>query len=191
MHNYHKASAWIVRPRRRAAACDRASSRQPKARVSFEEVGVGITPYPYLRIFPQDEHERLLIDRLAALGVTVERRTDLVSSKDDGDRVVADLRHADKGDETVEAAWIAGCDGARSAVRETIGAEFPGGAYHQLFYVADVAASGEPIDGELHVDLDEADFLAIFPLAGEGRARLVGTVRGDAPSAAISCASRT
>ena len=36
-----------------------------------------------------------------------------------------------------------------------------------------------PIDGELHVDLDEADFLAIFPLAGEGRARLIGTVRGE------------
>jgi hypothetical protein len=39
----------------------------------------------------------------------------------------------------------------------------------------------------LHVDLDEADFLAIFPLAGEGRTRLIGTVRceraerGDQP----------
>jgi hypothetical protein len=31
----------------------------------------------------------------------------------------------------------------------------------------------------LHVDLDEADFLAVFPLAGQGRARLVGTVRGE------------
>src|SRR5208282_5852144 len=62
---------------------------------------------------------------------------------------------------------------------KTIGAGFPGGTYRQLFYVADVAASGTPIDGELHVDLDEADFLAIFPLAGEGRARLIGTVRGE------------
>ena len=35
------------------------------------------------------------------------------------------------------------------------------------------------IDGELHVDLDEADFLAVFPLAGEGRARLIGTVRDE------------
>jgi hypothetical protein len=31
----------------------------------------------------------------------------------------------------------------------------------------------------LHVDLDEADFLAVFPLAGVGRARLIGTVRGE------------
>src|SRR5262249_22914318 len=42
---------------------------------------------------------------------------------------------------------------------------------------ADVEAAGRPMDGELHVDLDEADFLAVFPLAGDGRARLVGTVR--------------
>ncbi len=33
--------------------------------------------------------------------------------------------------------------------------DFPGGTYQHLFYVADVAASGEPIDAELHVDLDE------------------------------------
>ena len=113
------------------------------------------------------------------MGVSVERRTELVGFRDEGDRVVAELRHAERGDETVEAAYIAGCDGARSLVRETIGAGFPGGTYRQLFYVADVAASGAPIDGELHVDLDEADFLAIFPLAGEGRARLIGTVRGE------------
>ena len=40
-------------------------------------------------------------------------------------------------------------------------------------------ASGPALDGELHVDLDEADFLAVFPLAGEGRARLIGTVRDE------------
>ena len=150
-----------------------------EARIAFDEVGAGLTPYPYLRIFPQDEHERLLIDRLSALGVLVERQTELVGFEDEGGRAIAQLRRADRGDETCEAAYIAGCDGARSVVRETIGAGFPGGTYNQLFYVADVVASGPPIDGELHVDLDEADFLAIFPLAGEGRARLIGTVRGE------------
>jgi 2-polyprenyl-6-methoxyphenol hydroxylase-like FAD-dependent oxidoreductase len=150
-----------------------------EARLDFEKVGVGLTPYPYLRIFPQDEHERLLIDRLEATGVSVERRAELVGFQDRGDRVVAELRHADGSGETIEAAYCAGCDGARSLVREAMGAGFPGGTYSQLFYVADVVASGPPIDGELHVDLDEADFLAIFPLAGEKRARLVGTVRGE------------
>jgi hypothetical protein len=53
---------------------------------------------------------------------------------------------------------------------------FPGGTYDHLFYVADVQGRGPALDGELHVDLDTADFLAIFPLKGKGRARLIGTV---------------
>ncbi len=169
----------VVERARKVPAVNLWARGRKAARISFEEVGAGLSPYPSLRIFPQDEHERLLIDRLAAMGVSVERRTELVGFRDEGDRVVAELRHAERGDETVEAAYIAGCDGARSLVRETIGAGFPGGTYRQLFYVADVAASGAPIDGELHVDLDEADFLAIFPLTGVGRARLIGTVRGE------------
>jgi len=36
------------------------------------------------------------------------------------------------------------------------------------------------MNGELHVALDKTDFLAVFPLKGEGRARLIGTVREEA-----------
>jgi hypothetical protein len=79
----------------------------------------------------------------------------------------------------VEAAYIAGCDGARSKVRETMGAGFAGGTYRQVFYVADVQAAGPAINGELNIDLDEADFLGVFPMSGEGRARLIGTVRDE------------
>ncbi len=148
------------------------------ARVGFGAIGEALTPFPFLEIFPQDEHERLLIVRLAAAGVTVERQTELVGFSDEGDRIVARLRGPD-GEAACEAGYLAGCDGARSTVREGIGGGFPGGAYRQLFYVADVVAAGPAMDGELHVDLDEADFLAVFPLAGEGRARLIGTVRDE------------
>ena len=36
------------------------------------------------------------------------------------------------------------------------------------------------MNGEMHVALDTTDFLAVFPLKGEGRARLIGTVREEA-----------
>jgi 2-polyprenyl-6-methoxyphenol hydroxylase-like FAD-dependent oxidoreductase len=149
------------------------------ARVPFEDVGAGLTPYPFLHIFPQDEHERLLIERLTGFGVSVERRTELVRFEDTGDRVAARLRHADGTEEDCESAYIAGCDGARSVVRQTIGSGFPGGTYRQLFYVADVEGEGPAFNGELNVDLEAADFLAVFPLADEGRARLIGTVRDE------------
>jgi 2-polyprenyl-6-methoxyphenol hydroxylase-like FAD-dependent oxidoreductase len=152
---------------------------EPVTRLPFERIGSDLTPYPFLHIFPQDQHEQLLIERLEAVGVSVERRTELISFADDGARVMARLRGPEGQEEGCEARYIAGCDGARSTVRETIGTGFPGGTYRQLFYVADVEAAGPALDGELHVDLDEADFLAVFPLAGKGRARLIGTVRDE------------
>jgi 2-polyprenyl-6-methoxyphenol hydroxylase-like FAD-dependent oxidoreductase len=149
------------------------------ARVAFGGVGSDLTPYPFLQMFPQDEHERLLIERLQALGVAVERRTELISFTDENDHVTARLRGPDGSELDCTAVYIAGCDGARSIVRETIGTGFPGGTYRQVFYVADVDAAGPAINGELHIDLDEADFLGVFPLAGQGKARLIGTVRDE------------
>jgi 2-polyprenyl-6-methoxyphenol hydroxylase-like FAD-dependent oxidoreductase len=152
---------------------------EPQTRVDFDEIATDLTPYSFLEIFPQDEHERLLIARLQEFGVSVERQTELVSYRDEGDRIAACLRRPDGQEETCEADYIAGCDGVHSIVRETMRTGYPGGTYRQLFYVADVQARGPAIDGELHVDLEEADFLAVFPLAGNGRARLIGTVRDE------------
>jgi 2-polyprenyl-6-methoxyphenol hydroxylase-like FAD-dependent oxidoreductase len=150
-----------------------------KARISLNDMGKGLTPYPFLHIFPQDEHEKLLVAKLKSLGVTVERRTELVSFTEHANSVVARLRGPDGHEQDCEATYLAGCDGARSKVRDTIGTGFPGGTYQHVFYVADVEATGPALDGELHIDLDEADFVAIFPLAGQGRARLIGTVRDE------------
>jgi len=150
-----------------------------RAHMPFNDPGRGLTPYPFLHIFPQDEHERLLVARLEALGVSVERRTELIDFTEKGDGVLARLRGADGNEVDCEARYLAGCDGARSKVREAIGTGFPGGTYQHLFYVADVEATGPAINGELQLDLDEADFVAIFPLAGQGRARLIGTVRDE------------
>src|SRR5262245_6763430 len=152
---------------------------KPAARLSFETIGSDLTPYSFLQIFPQDQHERLLIARLEELGISVERRTELVGFTDKGNHVMAYLRGPQGYEEACHARYIAGCDGARSTVREVMGTGFPGGTYRQVFYVADVAATGPAINGELHVDLDEADFLAVFPLAEESRVRLIGTVRDE------------
>jgi len=152
---------------------------EPAARLPFETVGEDLTAYPFLEIFPQDQHERLLIERLQKFGVRVERRTELMRFTDEGARVTARLRGPGGQEEDCEVTFIAGCDGARSLVREILGTGFPGGTYRQVFYVADVEAAGPSMNGELHADLDEADFLAVFPLAGEGRARLIGTVRDE------------
>src|ERR1700719_1776117 len=65
------------------------------ARVAFGSVGSDLTPYPFLHMFPQDQHERLLIERLGALGGRVERQTELIGFIDAKDRVIARLRGPD------------------------------------------------------------------------------------------------
>src|SRR5215472_4579004 len=84
---------------------------EPVVRLPFERIGSDLTLYPFLHIFPQDQHERLLIERLEALGVVVERRTELVSFTNEGGRVIACLRGLEGREESCEAGYIAGCDG--------------------------------------------------------------------------------
>ena len=144
-------------------------------------IGDGLTPYPFLQIFPQDEHEQLLIERLEALGVAVERQTELVGFEDDRRRRHRPPARAGRArGARARRAYIAGCDGARSLVRESdrrrlSRRHLPAGVLRRRRR----GRAAPPVDGELHVDLDEADFLAVFPLAGEGRARLIGTVRDE------------
>jgi 2-polyprenyl-6-methoxyphenol hydroxylase-like FAD-dependent oxidoreductase len=149
------------------------------ARVPLGNLGQGLTPFPFPLIFPQDEHEALLIKHLSALGIEIERQVELAGFEDRGGEIRATLRKAGT-EEVGSYAYLAGCDGARSRVREVLGTGFPGGTYDHLFYVADVEATGASLNGELHIDLDEADFLAVFPLQHTGRARLIGSVRDDA-----------
>jgi 2-polyprenyl-6-methoxyphenol hydroxylase-like FAD-dependent oxidoreductase len=146
------------------------------ARAELAAIGQGLSPFPYFLMFPQDQHERLLIEHLQRAGVEVERRTELVGFEDDGDRVVAHVK-CDGVTSPCEVAYIAGCDGGHSKVREVLGIGFPGGTYERFFYVADVELRGPASNHELHVALDDADLLAIFPMKGENAARLVGTVK--------------
>ncbi|HWC65790.1 MAG TPA: FAD-dependent monooxygenase, partial [Thermoanaerobaculia bacterium] len=145
-----------------------------KSRMSIGRIGEDLSPYSFALVYPQDAHERLLIERLEAAGVAVERNTRLVAFDQDGSGVRATLRRNGGAEESVAAEWLAGCDGASSTVRQELGIGFPGGTYTGQFYVADVEAAGPSVDGDLHIDLEDADFLLMFPMRGSGSVRLVG-----------------
>jgi 2-polyprenyl-6-methoxyphenol hydroxylase-like FAD-dependent oxidoreductase len=135
-----------------------------KARLNLTDISENLTPFPYVTIFPQDQHEDLLISELKKLGVQVEREFELVSCDQNNDRVQAEIRKPSGEIETVTVPYLAGCDGARSQVRTQLNVGFSGSTYPDLFYVADVVGDGPVFNQELHVSLDEAEFIAIFPL---------------------------
>src|ERR1700731_3190503 len=128
----------IVDRGRNVAAANLWVSGKKVARAVFGDMGAGLSPFPYALIYPQDEQERLLIARLADAGVEVERRTELLGFEDTSGGFLARLKRPDGAEETNQAAYLAGCDGAHSTVRQGLGIGFPGGQYNHLFYVADI-----------------------------------------------------
>jgi len=147
-----------------------------RARLDFRDAGRDMTPYPFVLIYPQDRHERVLVRRLEEAGVRVERNTELLGFGQGDYGVDARLR-GPAGETACRAAWLAGCDGAHSAVRHQLGSGFEGGTYQHTFYVADVEVAGPSADGEIHLSLEDGDFALLLAYDLQGHARLIGAVR--------------
>lgn len=125
----------------------------------------------------QDQIEALLREALAAYGVPVEWGTTLAGLTQNEGEVTATLHSVGIPPETVRAAYVAGCDGARSAVRHALNIGFAGGTYEQLFFVADTVTEGLEKDAEagclLQVSLAPRTFHGFFPML-QGRTRIIG-----------------
>ncbi len=137
------------------------------------------TPHPYALMLPQSETERLMEQHLNACGVQVERQVELARFVPDADKVIATLRRADGREETLEAAWLIGCDGAHSTVRHGLGMQFEGDTLPSDWILADVHLAGvrsKPDELDMFWHSDGA--LALFPIS-PGRYRVLADV-GDA-----------
>jgi 2-polyprenyl-6-methoxyphenol hydroxylase-like FAD-dependent oxidoreductase len=145
------------------------------ATIPLGNVGKGLSPYPFALSYPQDDHERFLIDRLRAAGHTVEWNTELTGLTQETSGVRAVLcKH--QAEETWSGSYLCGCDGAHSAVRHGLGIGFPGGTYDQLFYVADAQAKGTWSDRDFTGYIAEKTFSLAFPVREAGMFRFVGLV---------------
>ncbi len=152
-------------------------SREVRA-IRFKEMGAGLSPYPFALGYPQDDHERFLIGKLKDAGCEVEWGAKLTSFVEGEHDVRATIEHNTGRVEHAESAYICGCDGARSCVRETLRLGFPGGTYEQLFYVADVKIAGG-FSRDLYINLGEHILTLMFPVRSSGMQRLVGLVPSE------------
>ena len=144
------------------------------ARVPLGDAGKHVTPYPYILVLGQDDNERIMGERLTSLGVSVQWNTELIALEQNADGVVATLKNGDGTTRTVTAAWVGGCDGARSSVRELCGITFPGAPYEQVFFVADVEAAGSMVPSSVNAYLWKDGFHLFFPMRGTDHWRIVG-----------------
>src|SRR6266536_2221501 len=146
------------------------------ARVPLGEAGQSVTPYPFILILGQDDNERIMGDKLRDWGISVQWNTELVGLEQESRNVTAALKLPDGTARKITAAWVAGCDGARSAVRELCGITFPGAPYEHVFFVADTVVTGTMVPDEVNVYLWRSGVHLFFPMRGEDHWRIVGIV---------------
>src|SRR2546423_4884802 len=152
------------------------SGGRERARFNFSNMGKGLSPFPYVLSYPQDDHEKLLGKFLKSSGIQIEWNTTLLDLKEDADTVKARIA-TNVGEEEVQVGFLCGCDGTHSTVRESLGLKFPGGTYEQMLYVADVQASGQvPPDNEIGGFLDSSGFCLVFSIRSSGHYRLIGLI---------------
>lgn len=146
------------------------------ATFSFGNFGEGVSPFPFVLTFPQDEHEKLLVKLLSAAGVEVEWAKELTHFSSDQSSVQVTVRNNKGSDESFATEYLCGCDGAHSAVRQGLSLGFPGGTYERLFYVADVHLSSGPQNNDINFCLGPNFLLVVFPIRTTGQHRLIGIV---------------
>ncbi len=150
------------------------------ARIRFEPEQ---TPYPFVAMVPQDVTESLLVEALHRRGGMVEYNTSFVSLDQSADTVSITVER-DGAEEIIQAAFVIGCDGARSGVRKSLGITLEGGDYDVPFMLADIETNQDLPGNEMQLCPSTKGPVAIFPMSATRR-RIVATIEhpeGEAPS---------
>jgi 2-polyprenyl-6-methoxyphenol hydroxylase-like FAD-dependent oxidoreductase len=145
-----------------------------KARIPFKDMGKGISAFPYVLMLGQDDNERIMGEHLHRWNLGVQWNTELVALDQRTDHVIATIKDPDGTERKIVTAYVAGCDGSRSAVRDLCGIAFPGAPYEHSFFVADTEATGPMVADELNVFLWSSGFHLYFPMKRTNGWRVIG-----------------
>jgi 2-polyprenyl-6-methoxyphenol hydroxylase-like FAD-dependent oxidoreductase len=158
----------------RLSAANFYSSGERVLRIDLE--GGADQPYPFSLLVQQGKSERFLIERLRALGVEIERPVALDAFAQTFAGTTAVLRRADGRLEEARFDYIAGCDGAHSIVRQSLGIGFEGRPLEGSFATGDLAIDfpdeARWAEHEIHTLLRPGRF-AIFGRLRDGSWRVV------------------
>src|SRR5258706_5467006 len=144
------------------------------ARIPLGDIGKSVSPFPFVLMLGQDDNERIMGEHLRNWGMAVQWNTELTGLRQEPGHVSATLKQPDGSTREVQAAYVAGCDGGHSAVRELCGITFPGAACDHVSFVADTEATGPMVAEELNVYLWREGFHLFFAMRGKDRWRVIG-----------------
>jgi 2-polyprenyl-6-methoxyphenol hydroxylase-like FAD-dependent oxidoreductase len=140
--------------------------------------------YRFAISLPQSETERLLTEHLGHFGIAVDRGNELVALSQSPAAARAVIRNSAGVEESLEASWLIGCDGAHSSVRHLLAVPFEGEAYPETFLLADVKMEG-PLDHvHIHLFLTGEGLVGVFPFRGD-RCRIIVSAQEELEKQAV------
>jgi 2-polyprenyl-6-methoxyphenol hydroxylase-like FAD-dependent oxidoreductase len=166
-------------------AGDWVAAGQPFTRMRIRAFGkkIGVvhldgidSPYPSPFIVGQNVTEKLLVEHLSRLGVTVERQVEATPFSQDDAGVNVTLHHLATGgdEEAVRVPWVVACEGSASKAREAVGIAFDGAPYTgEEFVQADVRLHWTYPNGDGYVFMETDRVLVFFPFDREGNYRVL------------------
>ena len=116
---------------------------------------------------PQRQTELILRDRISELGGEVTPRTELLAFEHGETGVVARVKDADGGVQSIKAEYMVGCDGAHSRVRHGLGLKFEGRPYPERWLMADGRVDWNISPDESHAFFgSRGGAMVLIPLPG-------------------------
>jgi 2-polyprenyl-6-methoxyphenol hydroxylase-like FAD-dependent oxidoreductase len=147
-------------------------------RVGFDTID---SPFPYSITIPQTDTERILRERLSSLGVEIERGVTYTGLEQDASEVRANLTHPDRTTEVARVEWLVGSDGAKGAVRHSLGLKLEGVFQGERFLMGDVDADFAHEKQSFHIFFSPGDAVGmLFPMAGK-RVRVICQIPAVTP----------
>ncbi|KYG42105.1 hypothetical protein M433DRAFT_432345 [Acidomyces richmondensis BFW] len=139
------------------------------------EIGKGQSRFPFILTYPQDLHEKLLVQELSKLHVSVEYKTALNTLNQQEEKIIVDL-DGPHGCEQATFGYVCGCDGAHSKVRHFSNINFPGGTYEQPFFVSDVELASNFSATDIYANISGQTLALLMPIRKTGMHRLTGLI---------------
>jgi 2-polyprenyl-6-methoxyphenol hydroxylase-like FAD-dependent oxidoreductase len=144
--------------------------------IDLKDIGKDLSPYPFALLLEQSKNESLLDGFVQKHGQKVLWQTALETVSQDNEKVTATTKNASGETREIYAKYLVGCDGAKSVVRHQLDFTFEGNTIDALFYVADVEMEFSHSHDAVYVCFGTDSFVAFFPMKGENRWRIVGSL---------------
>jgi 2-polyprenyl-6-methoxyphenol hydroxylase-like FAD-dependent oxidoreductase len=142
------------------------------ATMPVDDIGAEDSPYAFVMMLPQSHIEKIFIEALSKLGITIERNSEVTGFNQQPDGVSASVNQSGKVI-VVNTKYLIGADGAHSIVRSVLGLTFAGASYPQNFMLADCTISWPLEYSYIKLFIRKTYLGVYFPIKGTAYGRII------------------